>query len=676
VQLYTIFHLNLLYSSIEEEQRYEVLHRCYWPLLRLAQDLNLPIGIEASGLTLEIAEALDPAWVQTLRHLVTEGSCEWLGSGYTQLIGPLVPAQVNATNLQLGHEVYERLLGLRPKVAFVNEQAYSAGLVQHYLNAGYQAIVMEWENPAHDHPEWDPAWQYLPQRVCGLGGESIPIIWNTSLAFQKFQRYVHGEMTIPQYVDYVSQYCSDSPRAFPLYGNDAEIFDFRPGRYETEAPFHPEGEWPRIQQVFEVLHKDPRFELIPPSHVLSLQSVTGAGHHLRLESSANPVPVKKQAKYNVLRWGVTGRDDSQLNATCWQLYEGLQGQEESRKEDWKELCYLWSSDFRTHITQKRWDTLQERLCTVSPTFPQTPILETIKPGPASSPQMSCQHWTSHREGALVTVETDTVKIQVNCSKGLAIHGFWVKHVSDCPLIGTLPHGFYQDISMGADFFSGHVVFESPVQPKVTDLSVVEPEIQSLAGDDVVKISGVIPSRFGGIRKEMIITGEGQVTVRFHIDWLDVPAGTLRLGHVTLNPSAFQFKSLQLETHNGGFRPDTFSLTELSADHGRPVSLLVSANNGFGNTEGRVVLKDSHIQVCVENSQSGGYLIPMLSVQPISPSYFCRVSFSAMEFDDTTRGVGYPSLKRTYEFKLGASVVTSQRLVLEDDPSAQREIVCS
>ena len=68
MKLYAIFHLNLLYSSIEEDQRYEVLRRCYWPLLRLAQDLNLPIGIEASGHTLEIAAALDPAWVKACRN--------------------------------------------------------------------------------------------------------------------------------------------------------------------------------------------------------------------------------------------------------------------------------------------------------------------------------------------------------------------------------------------------------------------------------------------------------------------------------------------------------------------------------------------------------------------------------------------------------------------------------
>ena len=675
MQLYAIFHLNLLYSSIEEEQRVEVLRRCYWPLLRLAQDLNLPIGIEASGLTLEIAEALDPAWVQTLRHLVTEGSCEWLGSGYTQLIGPLVPAQVNAKNLQLGHEVYERLLGLRPKVAFVNEQAYSAGLVQHYLNAGYQAIVMEWENPAHNHPEWDPAWQYLPQRACGLDGESIPIIWNTSLSFQKFQRYAHGEMNLPHYIEYVAQHRSDSVRAFSVYGNDAEVFGFRPGRYETEAPLHPEGEWTRIQEAFRTIHADPRFEFVTPSQVLNLESLPGAGHYLTLESVSSPVPVKKQAKYNLLRWAVTGRDDSQINARCWQIYEWLQGKDSVTPQAWRELCYLWSSDFRTHISPKRWQAFQSQLETVQQAFVDKATQSHKKKEAIPTRRSLSKQWVTHRDRTMVTVETDCVKLRVNCLKGLAIDGLWIKQVSDFPLIGTLPHGLYHDISMGADYFSGHLVFESPVQPKVTDLSPVEPIVESMDGNAVVKISGGIATKFGMIRKELVIAGDGQVTLRYDLDWRDVPPGVLRLGHVTLHPSAYDVEDLIFETHNGGYSPETFPLKDCSVDHGRPVSFLVSANNGFGYTEGSLVFRDTRTSIRVQSRQSQGYVIPLLSVHPVSPSYFCRISFSAMEFDDTTRDPVARTRREVYEFMLSAKRETPSRVLQDQQEGIVSAVSC-
>ncbi|RMH08904.1 MAG: glycoside hydrolase family 57, partial [Nitrospirae bacterium] len=99
IQIYAIFHLNLAYSSLEDYQRSEVIQQCYWPLFRLARKHDLPFGFEASGYTLEVLSAEDSQCFQELRWLVTEGSCEFIGSGYAQIIGPLVPAEVNRKNL-------------------------------------------------------------------------------------------------------------------------------------------------------------------------------------------------------------------------------------------------------------------------------------------------------------------------------------------------------------------------------------------------------------------------------------------------------------------------------------------------------------------------------------------------------------------------------------------------
>ena len=90
--------------------------------VRLARKYNLPFGIEATGHTLETVTAIDPAWIEELRRLMTEGNCEFVGSGYSQVIGPLVHAEVNATNLRIGYQVYEHMLGFRPNIALVNEQ--------------------------------------------------------------------------------------------------------------------------------------------------------------------------------------------------------------------------------------------------------------------------------------------------------------------------------------------------------------------------------------------------------------------------------------------------------------------------------------------------------------------------------------------------------------------------
>ena len=133
LNLFALFHLNLAFSSIEEEQRATVVRDCYRPLLALAK--QHPIGIEATAYTLEAIRKADPAWLEDLAALIRDGKVEFIGSGYAQAIGPLLPADVVAANLRLGNQAYREMLGVTPKLALVNEQAYAGGLVAQYLDA-------------------------------------------------------------------------------------------------------------------------------------------------------------------------------------------------------------------------------------------------------------------------------------------------------------------------------------------------------------------------------------------------------------------------------------------------------------------------------------------------------------------------------------------------------------
>mgnify|MGYP000700447139 CR=1 FL=1 len=45
VQLYAVFHLNLAFSSIPEEDHKRVIDSCYWPLLNLVERHNIPLGL-------------------------------------------------------------------------------------------------------------------------------------------------------------------------------------------------------------------------------------------------------------------------------------------------------------------------------------------------------------------------------------------------------------------------------------------------------------------------------------------------------------------------------------------------------------------------------------------------------------------------------------------------------
>ena len=661
LNLFTVFHLNLAYSSINEERRPEVVRNCYWPLLRLARRHGLPFGIEASAYTLESVAEIDHSWVDELRALTTEGPCEFVGSGYAQIIGPLVPADVNAQNLRLGNEAYKELLGFRPTIALVNEQAYSAGLLQHYKDAGYKAIVMEWDNPARWHTGWNQEWRYLPQVACGQHGEELPVIWNKSIAFQKFQRYAHGEMDMPEYLDYLAKHVGHEDRAFPLYGNDVEVFDFRPGRYHTEPGLKAESEWQRIDALLQRLLEDKRYRLIQPSKVLALMGSPNAAQRLHLETPQDPVPVKKQEKYNLNRWAVTGRNDLAINTACRRIYEALRKDPRTGDSTWRELCYLWSSDFRTHITEKRWIAYLDRLRSFEDRLgihasdghdSRWPRTERSHAKEVVSEQFA--GFDIKRESRWLSVETDAMKAVFNCRRGLAIDSLNLKHISDRPLLGTIPHGYYQDIALGADFYSGHLVMETPGRPKVTDLEPVEPEVGGADQPGVIMLQGCVNTSLGPVLKTIWVTREGQIRLRFELQWEQLQVGSLRLGYVTLHPEAFDPDSLFFETHNGGVLSERFQLGKKGIEHGRSVSFLVSSSSSLGMTNGVLKMGDRERAIVLETPLDQACVVAQITYMPVQGSFFYRASFSAAELDDTCRDRPRADFPRVLEFTIAAN----------------------
>jgi hypothetical protein len=566
----------------------------------------------------------------------------------------LVPAEVNAQNLQLGNKAYRELLGFCPTIALVNEQAYSAGLLQHYKDAGYKAIVMEWDNPARWHPDWSPEWRYFPQIACGQHGEELPIIWNKSIAFQKFQRYAHGEIDLPEYLDYLAKHVGPEERAFPLYGNDVEVFDFRPGRYQTEPSLKTESEWQRIEALLHQLLADKRYRLIQPSQVLALVGSPRSGQRLNLETPQDPVPVKKQEKYNLNRWAVTGRNDLAINTACRRIYEALRRDPRSDVNLWRELCYLWSSDFRTHITEKRWIAYMDRLKTFQERL-GIPASDNrgLEPQATKADFAQVAGFDVKRESRWLSVETDAMKAVFNCRRGLAIDSLTIKRVSERPLLGTIPHGYYQDIALGADFYSGHLVLETPGRPKVTDLEPAEPEI--CAGDrpGIVVLRGCVNTSLGPVLKTIWVTREGQLKLRFELQWEQLPVGSLRLGHITMHPEAFDPDSLFFETHNGGVLPERFALERKSIEHGRSVSFLVSSSNSLGMTEGVLRIGDRERAIVIQTSLDQACVVAQITYVPVQGSFFYRASFSAAELDDTCRDSPRTDFPRILEFTISA-----------------------
>ena len=136
------------------------------------------------------------------------------------------------------------------------------------------------------------------------------------------------------------------------------------------------------------------------------------------------------------------------------------------------------------------------------------------------------------------------------------------------MLGGLPHGYFDDISLQADWYTGDCVLEQPGEPKITDLEWADTEIAERDGDVIV--TGMIATPLGPIEKRLCFHArEPRVDFDITFHWRDWAKGSLRLGHITLLPEAFDWRGLTLTTHNGGLVPERFALHGAHVDHGAP-----------------------------------------------------------------------------------------------------------
>ena len=369
--LYTVFHANLNYSYISSDLYPQILRRCYWPILRIIESQQVPLGLEFSAYTLQTINELDATFASKLRDLWDRGLCEVIGSGFVQSIMPLMPAKVNRENLRIGNEIYEKILGRKPKLAFINEQVFSASLPDLYREAGFEGLIANWEGalPAHSDPELI----YTPCAVETQEGAPMPIVWHSLDAYRGFQQYVENEIPLETFLERLHTHLPEGGvRSYQLYGSDWEVFDFKPWRVHPEG-FQEDnlGEMERISGLLELLKGDDRLEIVTPSEVISQFSSPPVVHP---ECPENPLPYKKQRQHSVSRWAVGGRDNVRLNTQCYKLYQILQFADwrlgnapgdptlsEEVQWLWKELCFLWGSDFRSFTTEDKFLEFRNRM---------------------------------------------------------------------------------------------------------------------------------------------------------------------------------------------------------------------------------------------------------------------------------------------------------------------------
>src|SRR5688572_6880437 len=246
----------------------------------------------------------------------------------------------------------------------------------------------------------------------------------------------------------------------------------------------------------------------------------------------------------------------------------------------------------------------------------------------------------------VGIATDGLSARLDRRRGLALK--WLAFGDDMPCIGRLPRGHLDDIALQADRYAGHSVLEQPGEPRITDLEWAETRSdRDGLGNTVVR--GRIATPLGPIEK----------VLRFHADaprldfdlafpWKDWPSGSLRLGHITLLPDAFDVRRLTLTTHNAGLTAERLALHGKTIEHGAPLSFVLC---GLGLAEGWAELSDGTRGVRLEVDRETAPLLGLLTHRQIKGRLFCQLRLSALKRDDVNREVLYRRDPRHVRFSL-------------------------
>lgn len=672
--LYSLFHCNLDSSLIPRRDFSSVVERCYQPLLDLAEG-GYPIGIGMTGGTLKEVSRLAPGFLIRLRKLWEEGKVEFIGSGYSQAVFPLIPAEVNRWSLKCANASYRQFLGRVPITALVNEQTYSRGLVDLYHEAGYENIIMDWDNP-YRHNRYPKEYLYSPQKAAGISKE-IKLLWSNSIGVKKFSKYVHGEITEDEYLDYLSDnHRERTNRVIALYTNNAEVFDYR----SWEGPLK-KGEYVRVKDILSKIAKDKRFKIVTPTEAIKrFKNKPGAFNLLTLESTSTPLVTGVEDTHNPVRWAVSGRDDTHINTVCHRIYENLKtiidkgvASSDTIMEFREELCSLWGSDFRTDTIDEKyiyfWNRLgwlkceTERLLrgaavkgvatlavvgggTVESVVAEDGLPECCRD---TNPFKNCDCGDNKCARASVSIDENTIEVNTGKvtveflkNKGFAIKFLAFPEISEKSLVGTLPYGYYDEIGYREDFFTGHLIHISRDGMRTTDL--VKPADYIIEENtDAVLVTLRCDLSIGTLWKTFEVSkNEPRLEVRLRMKVRDLAASSLRSGIFTLNPRAFDRDSLWFETVNGGPAPERFFLKGHTVRHDEPVSPTVSATGCLGATEGWVTIGDREKTLEIRTDKTCLYSVPMVKYveleEPAGKDYFFRLLHSVGEIDDTARWV--------------------------------------
>jgi hypothetical protein len=330
-------------------------------------------------------------------------------------------------------------------------------------------------------------------------------------------------------------------------------------------------------------------------------------------------------------------------------------------QQWRTLCQLWSSDYRTHITEARWREYVSELADFGAFGERRAVFNRAEDA-LRLHQGNRSVFELQQDNRFLIIKGPCGTLRLRLMRGLAIEGLWMEG-SDQSLIRTLPHGYFYDINWGADFYSGHLIAQIVGRPQVTDLEPVEPEIFFDPDNRFVDVEAHVSTLAGPLFKRVrFFANETRVEVRYRVDWLDGVQGSVRFGNVTINPAGFDRSSMFYAVHNGGPEMEHHSLANQDVDHMRAPSFLVSARAATGMTEGRFIIGDNKRRILLECPRDICAMPALVTCKGVDDLFFCRVAFSAREIDDTAKQGPYLPMPGRSEYMYAITVLAQDAAI--------------
>ena len=425
----------------------------------------------------------------------------------------------------------------------------------------------------------------------------------------------------------------------PLYSSDAEIFDFRPGRYKTENSLVGH-EWGKIEELYSELSKLAEFIFINDI----LENCEDEIPEISF-SSFLPIQVKKQEKYNIYRWAIGGRNNLKLNADCYKLYKYFQNVSNDDEKDWMRLLFYWSSDFRTHISLPRFIELNKLLSNEEGILKyQT---ENALPANSDNKVVLTQTPKSY------TINTKKYEIKLNRKKGLTIQSFILSGESKKTVIGEIEHGTYDDITFSNDYFSGYAICYDNSRKQYTHLFDRKEITEQFEDRIVIKAQNNCNNKFHISDEMTAFQDYFEIKRKITIldDCIDI-----------IHPFTFTFlphESLRLMSYNiccGGKTPQRYSLLSLADITQQSKYLTISAINGISPTDGKLIITgeygDEQLTFELDNCESP-LMYNFIFEENVGLGEeklpFCWLVMSAQEINDTYKG--NTERKNSFECKI-------------------------